>query len=65
MVLSLKLELLNSTLHVVRLVADVSPDWGVHELLRLEVGCGFLKGGVNPLITGLLTPESEVAPPTL
>lgn len=65
MVWSLKLELLDPTPHVVRLVADISPDWEVHELLRLEAGGGFLKGGVNPLITGLLTPESAEAPPTL
>ena len=58
------LKLPDLTLHVVRLVVDVSPDWGVHELARAR--WGFLKGGVNPLVnTDLLTPESAEATPTL
>jgi hypothetical protein len=58
--------LLDPTSHVVRLVADVGPDWGVQELARWEAGSDFLKGGVNPLVnTDLIAPESAEVPPTL
>ena len=57
------LKLLDLTSHVAGLVADASPDWGVHKLAGAR--WDFLKGGVNPLDTDLLTPEFPEATPTL